>query len=62
MRRTYRCISNVGINDKINHNLTIGCSYLFYMEDENFGYTYDDFDKPLWEFFPDPAFGWEVVE
>lgn len=61
MRRTYKCISNIGSDDKIN-NITTGRNYSFFMENENFGYTYDDFDKLLWEFFPDPAFGWEEVK
>lgn len=62
MRITYKCISNIGSDDKINNNLTTGRNYSFFMENESFGYTYDDFDKPLWEFFPDPAFGWEEVK
>lgn len=62
MRRTYKCVSNVSSYNKVNNGLTTGRNYLFYMENENFGFTYDDFDKPLWEFFPDPDFGWEEVK
>lgn len=62
MKKTYKCVSNIASHGGVSDNLTIGCSYLFFMENENFGYTYDDFDKPLWEFFPDPNFGWEEVK
>ena len=63
MKAKYKYLRNIDSFGLLVGYLTIGSVYEFEMEDENYGKTYNNNGKAVFEFFPDPAHGqWEKVE